>query len=122
MVTSRPAKTKGELKFVVEMAEVYTGWVEVHNMQGAPGAIVNFQVSTTEGKDEEYNMEDSAASKNGASKRKVKKDRRLKRQGEAAGGRGVPPGGWECTDDGMRAPDDIERVDGPVTERSRDLN
>ena len=35
--------------WLVEMAEVYTGWFEVHNMHGAPGSTVHFQVSTTGG-------------------------------------------------------------------------
>ncbi len=35
--------------WVVEMEEVYTGWFEVHNMHGAPGSTVHFQVSTTGG-------------------------------------------------------------------------
>lgn len=44
--------------WLVTMKELYTGWFEVHNMRGAPGSKIHFQVSTTAGKPVEFGMED----------------------------------------------------------------
>jgi alpha-L-rhamnosidase len=45
--------------WLIEMAEVYTGWFELHNMTGAPKSTVRFQISTTAGTILEYSMEDT---------------------------------------------------------------
>eukprot|EP00035_Acanthoeca_spectabilis_P003991 m.97489 g.97489 ORF g.97489 m.97489 type:complete len:949 (+) comp12401_c0_seq2:373-3219(+) len=45
--------------WLVTMAELYTGWFEVHNMTAPPGTTVKFQVSTTVGKTLEFGMQDS---------------------------------------------------------------
>ena len=45
--------------FVVEMEELFSGWIEVRNMSGKPHSTVTFKVSTDASTEMEFNMQDT---------------------------------------------------------------
>ena len=45
--------------YVVELAELFTGWVDASGLTGAPNSTLTFSVSTTSNLQEEWNMRNS---------------------------------------------------------------
>lgn len=59
MRTIVPASATHGSTVLVTMAELYTGWLSVEGMTGAPNSTVQFHISTTTGTQTEFNMADS---------------------------------------------------------------
>lgn len=53
-----PEPPAAKTTYVITMAQLYTGWVQIQNLRGSPNSTATFHVSTTEGLHVEYNQAD----------------------------------------------------------------